>query len=75
MAFVEQLDDSWQTVCAACCRMALVFPIIILCIYMLLCCFCIFFFNMVLINKTELLMIPACASLMCSFNRGNIERD
>ena len=28
MALVEQLgDDSWQVVCAACCRMALIFAI------------------------------------------------
>ena len=28
MALVEQLgDDGWQVVCAACCRMALVFAI------------------------------------------------
>ena len=32
-----------------------------------------FFFNLVLINQTEWSTIPACPSLMCSFNRGNIE--
>ena len=46
----------------------------------LLCCFfkdcCypfLFSFNLVLINYTEWSMIPACPSLMCSFNRGYIE--
>ena len=35
--------------------------------------FLIFFFNLVLINKTEWSTLPACSSLRCSFNRGNIE--
>ena len=35
--------------------------------------FFIFFFNLVSINQTEWLTISACPSLMCSFNRGNIE--
>ena len=35
--------------------------------------FFIFFFNMVSINEMEWSTIPACPSLMCSFNRGNIE--
>ena len=70
-------DDSWQVVCAACCHMALVFAIMhlynILNFYIVsVHSFFIFFFNPVLINQTEWLMIPACPSLMCSFNRGNI---
>ena len=35
--------------------------------------FFIFFFNLVSINYTEWSIIPARPSLMCSFNRGNIE--
>ena len=35
--------------------------------------FTIFYFNMVSVNLTEWSTIPACPSLMCSFNRGNIE--
>ena len=35
--------------------------------------FFIFFFNLVSINETEWSTIPACPSLMCSFNRGNTE--
>ena len=35
--------------------------------------FVIFFFNLALVNKTEWSTIPACSSLMCSFNRGNVE--
>ena len=31
------------------------------------------FFSLVSINQTEQSTIPACPSLMCSFNRGNIE--
>ena len=30
-------------------------------------------FNLVLINQTDWLMIPACPSLMCIFTRGNTE--
>ena len=33
----------------------------------------VFFFNLISINWTEWLMIPACHSIMCSFNRDNIE--
>ena len=29
-----------------------------------------FFVNLVLINETEGLTVPACLSFMCSFNRG-----
>ena len=79
MALVEQLgDDSWQVVCAACCHMTLVFAIMhlynILKFYMVsVHSSFIFFFNLILINLTEWSTIPACPSLMCSFNRGNIE--
>ena len=31
------------------------------------------FFHLVSINGTEWSTIPSCPSLMCSFNRGNIE--
>ena len=56
MALVEQLgDDSWQGVCAACCRMALVFAIMhlysIFKFYIVsVHSFFIFFFNLVSIN-------------------------
>ena len=33
--------------------------------------FYIYFFNLVTINQTEWSAIPACPSLMCSFNRDN----
>ena len=36
-------------------------------------CFLLFFFNLVSKNLTEWSTIPACPSLMCSFNRGNVE--
>ena len=58
------------------CRMELVFAIMHLYIkYHIVSyhSFFIFFFNLVLINYTEWSTIPACPSLMCSFNRGNIE--
>ena len=81
--FVEQLgDDSWLVVCAACCHMALAFAIMhlynLLFIYIffklfLSTHFFTFFFNLVWINKMEWSMTPVCPSLMCSFNRGNIE--
>ena len=41
------------------------------CLFLLL--FFLFFFNLVSINEMEWLSIPACPSLMCSFDRGNIE--
>ena len=80
MALVEQLgDDSCSVVCAACCHMALVFAIMHLYNFYFyfyiasIHSFFVFFFNLVSINWTEWSTIPACPSLMCSFNRGNIE--
>ena len=59
--------------------MALVFAIMHLYNFLKFCIvsvhsFFIFFFNLVLINYIEWLIIPACPSLMCSFNRGNTEQ-
>ena len=56
MALVEQLgDDSWSVVCAACCRMALLFAIMhlynIFSFYIVsVHSFSIFFYNLVSIN-------------------------
>ena len=36
-------------------------------------CFCFFKKNLVLINRMEWLMIPACSSLICILNNGNTE--
>ena len=63
-------------VCAACCRMALVFAIMHLYnILILLLFLCILFlcFSLISINRTQWSRIPACHSIMCSFNRDNIE--
>ena len=65
--------------CAVCFHMALVFAIMHLCNIFFFKCFIIisvhsFFkllFNLVLINLMEWSTIPACPSLMCSFNGGN----
>ena len=51
--------------------MALVFAIMCLC-NIFFSFFKLFFF-LVWINPTEWSTIPACPSLMCSFNRGNTE--
>ena len=78
MALVEQLgDDGWWYVQLA----AIWHWYLPLCIYItffnfILCLsipFLYFSLTLVTINYTELSAIPACPSLMCSFNRGNIE--
>ena len=51
-------------------KFILIFNFFILCLSIP---FFIFFFNLVSINLMEWSVIPACPSLMCSFNRGIIE--
>ena len=55
--------------------MELVFVVVHLCnIPLILYCVAFFLlFNLVSISWTEWLMVPACPSLMCSFDRGNVE--
>ena len=79
MAPVLQLgEDSWSVVCAACCRMTLVFAIINLYNIFLKCIasvhFFFFFYTFLKsgIDKSmEWSTIPVCPSLVCFFNRGD----
>ena len=76
------LEVSWSGVCAACCRMTLVFPVMPLCntvffkknyckIIAEVHPFFYAIFKSGIDKSTEWPMIPACPSLMCFFNRGN----
>ena len=64
-------------VCAACCRTALVFAIMHLHNgFSILYYFCAFLasFNLAAVdNLDRMVAVPARPSIMCSFNRGNIE--
>ena len=62
----------YTCICAACCRMALVFAIMCLCNTCFFHCFCSFLclkssLNLVVINHMEWSTIPACLNLMCIF--------
>ena len=77
MSVAEQLDDRWYVQLAA--LLTLMFAIMHLCkvlnfIFIFIVSVHSFSpFSLLSINSTEWSTIPACPSLMCSFNRSNIE--
>ena len=83
LSFVWLMWSSWETIVGMCSLRHWYLPLRIYITDWFLFCFCplflflLFFnnvfFNLVSINQTKWLTIPSYASLMCSFNRGNVK--